>query len=252
MTGPAAAARAEGATAAEATVGWVAADWAAADPEAAPRPVREELFLLAHDEHRGFRPRVHRPALALGLAAAWIVDLLRAGRLAADASRVSLSDPRGLPPVRDAETAGALAAIRGHGWSLPHPAALRVLAPGLYEAVRDAAVAAGHLTRADRRWRRPAYRLDHPRLAVRARSRARTAATGGDADPAAQALCALVGALGIQDTLYFHLPAAEVRAAVDAATRRLAAADEPAVAALAHVAAAARRAVGDLATAVYR
>jgi hypothetical protein len=36
--------------------------------------VREQLFLLAHDEYREFRPRIHLSALGIGLAGAALID----------------------------------------------------------------------------------------------------------------------------------------------------------------------------------
>ncbi|GAB3860641.1 hypothetical protein GCM10029963_63860 [Micromonospora andamanensis] len=45
-----------------------------------PLPLRDELFLLGHDDDNG-QPYIDRQALALGLAGAVLIDLFLAGRI---------------------------------------------------------------------------------------------------------------------------------------------------------------------------
>jgi hypothetical protein len=73
-----------------------------AGQHAARRCLRDELFLLAHDEHDRWRPRVSTRSLAVGLAGAALVDLLLTGNLRADSGHVTARSRyvrHGLDPI---------------------------------------------------------------------------------------------------------------------------------------------------------
>lgn len=170
--------------------------------------VRDALFLLAHDEYRKFRPRLHPVVLELGLAAGVIVDLVLLGR--ARVTEAGQVFPLGLRPPADHRGADvitwtALAALHAssRGRDLPTvAAAFDVLAPGLTDRTRAHLVACRVLT-PRRRWagrvrygpataNTTAYGFVAPRIVVQDRV----------ADPFGLALCALVQALGLHEALY--------------------------------------------------
>lgn len=111
-------------------------------------PLRDELFLLGHDDDTG-QPHVHRRTLALGMAGAVLIDLFLAGRVTLDPNETTRPAPiaqlrlRIDRPVGDLIADTALASIR-----YAHPTAtvkpwLRDFADDLYERTRAGLLAAG-------------------------------------------------------------------------------------------------------------
>ncbi|TDC84706.1 GPP34 family phosphoprotein [Micromonospora sp. KC606] len=218
-------------------------------------PLRDELFLLGHDDDTG-HPHIHRQALALGLAGAVLIDLYLAGRV--------VLGPTGDNPTRDrwlrlhtdrtVDDLIADAATTSIRHARPAPLLrdwLRGFSDDLYERTRAGLVAAGILRHHTRRRlgglvRADTYLTTDTKWPVVARARLRYLATGHEQpDNHTAALAGLVAVLGLTDHLYLHddthtlttrlktiaaqhhRPVRDITAAVDAA-------------------------VGDLATTVYR
>ncbi|MEU5726778.1 GPP34 family phosphoprotein [Micromonospora sp. NPDC047738] len=218
-------------------------------------PLRDELFLLGHNDDTG-QPHIHRQALALGLAGAVLVDLFLADRIVLDPHDDRPAGERWLrlhtdQPVGDLIADTALAAIR-YGRTAPSVKGfLRGFSPDLYERTRAGLVAAGVLRHSTRRRlgglaRTDTYLATDTKWAVVARARLRYLATGRDQpDNHTAALAGLVATLGLTEHLYLdddtttltarlktiagqhHRTVRDITAVVDAA-------------------------VGDLATATYR
>ncbi|SCG60457.1 GOLPH3/VPS74 family protein [Micromonospora humi] len=220
-------------------------------------PLRDELFLLCHNDDTG-QPHIHRRALALGMAGAVLIDLFLAGRIAltdttgdagpAGGQRIRPHLDR---PVGDLIADTALTSVR---YADPVPTVrgwLAWFADDLYERARAGLHAGGILHRATRRRlaglaRTETYLATDTKWAVVARARLRYLAAGRDQpDNHTAALAGLVAVLGLTEHLYLgedtttltahlraiaaqhHRPVRDITAAVDAA-------------------------VGDLATATYR
>ncbi|MGK5675638.1 GOLPH3/VPS74 family protein [Micromonospora sp. URMC 106] len=218
-------------------------------------PLRDELFLLAHNDDTG-QPHIHRQALALGLAGAVLIDLFLAGRITLDPKDDRPAGDRWLrlhtdQPVGDLIADAAIASIR-HGRAAPTLKVwLRGFADDLYERTRAGLVAAGILRHTTRRRlgglaRTDTYPATDNKWAVVARARLRYLAAGREQpDNHTAALAGLVAVLGLTAHLYLdddtttltahlktiagqhHRPVRDITATVDAA-------------------------VGDLATATYR
>ncbi|MBM0256498.1 GPP34 family phosphoprotein [Micromonospora sp. 4G55] len=219
-------------------------------------PLRDELFLLGHDDDTG-QPHIHRQALALGMAGAVLIDLFLAGRVILDPhddtrpashQRLRLRIHR---PVGDLIADTAISSIRYAHPAPPLPGWLRGFADDLYERTRAGLVAAGILRHTTRRRlgglvRAEVYRASDSKWAVVARARLRYLAAGREQpDNHTAALAGLVAVLGLATHLYLdddtdaltahlktiadqhHRPVRDITAAVDAT-------------------------VGDLATATYR
>jgi len=219
-----------------------------------PLPLRDELFLLGHNDDTG-HPHIHRQALALGLAGAVLTDLYLAGHIdLGDETRTA--DQRWLRPhidrpVGDLIADTALTSIRYARTQPSLKGFLRGFSIDLYERTRAGLVAGGILRHASRRrlgglMRADSYLPVHSKWSVVARARLRSLATGyQQPDNHTAALAGLVAVLGLTEHLYLgddtttltthlktiadqHLhPVRDITAAVDAA-------------------------VGDLATAAYR
>ncbi len=221
-----------------------------------PLPLRDELFLLGHNDDTGHL-HIHRQTLALGLAGAVLIDLFLAGRIILDSTDDTCpTGERWLrlhhdQPVGDLIADTALTAIR-HGRTAPQMRAfLRGFSNDLYERTRAGLVAAGILRHTTRRRlgglaRTDTYLATDTKWAVVARARLRYLATGREQpDNHTAALAGLVATLGLAEHLYLgddtttlterlktiagqhHRSVRDITAAVDAA-------------------------VGDLATAAYR
>ncbi|WBB56317.1 GPP34 family phosphoprotein [Verrucosispora sp. WMMD573] len=218
-------------------------------------PLRDELFLLGHNDDTG-HPHIHRQALALGMAGAVLTDLFLAARIALDDSedarpageqRIRLHRDR---PVGDLIADTAIASVR---YANPAPTLrgwLTWFAVDLYERTRAGLHAGGILHRTSRRRlgglaRTDVYLATDSKWAVVARSRLRYLAAGREPpDNHTAALAGLVTVLNLTAHLYLddtnavtgqlraiaeqhHRPVRDITSAVDAA-------------------------VGDLATAAYR
>lgn len=217
-------------------------------------PLRDELFLLGHNDDTG-QPHIHPRALALGMAGAVLIDLFLAGRIALDDTEDTRPGGRRLwlrhdRPVSDLIADTAITSVRHanpaptlRGW-------LTWFADDLYERTRAGLHAGGILHHTSRRrlgglTRTDVYLATDTKWAVVARSRLRYLAAGREPpDNHTAALAGLVAVLGLTTHLYLddtttvitqlraiaeqhYQPIRDITAAVDAA-------------------------VGDLATAAYR
>ncbi|MEU1969422.1 GPP34 family phosphoprotein [Micromonospora sediminicola] len=217
-------------------------------------PLRDELFLLGHNDDTG-QPHLHRQALAVGLAGAVLIELVLAGRVVLDSEDRSAGE-RWVRlyvdrPVGDLIADTALASIRHARTAPPLRTWLREFADDLYERTRAGLVAAGILRHTTHRrlgglLRAEAYLPTDTRWSVVARARLRYLAAGREQpDNHTAALAGLVAVLNLTSNLYLdddttaltghlrtiaaqhHRPVRDITTAVDAA-------------------------VGDLATAAYR
>ncbi|MEV4494565.1 GPP34 family phosphoprotein [Micromonospora arborensis] len=217
-------------------------------------PLRDELFLLGHDDDTG-HPHVHRRTLALGLAGAVLIDLYLAGRVTLDPNDDTrpASHQRIHPHVDrlvgDLIADAATATIRH-----THPplrAWLRGYSDDLYERTRAGLVAGGILRHHTRRRlggliRADTYLATDSKWAVIARSRLRYLAAGREQpDNHTAALAGLVADLGLTSHLYLDDDITTLTARLKAIAGQH---YEP----VRDITAAVDAAVGDLATAAYR
>jgi len=219
-----------------------------------PHLVREQLFVLAHDEHRGgWKERLHQPALSVGLAGAAIIDLLIDRRVHLVNQAVTVTDLYDRSVTGDAVTDGVLGLVRQR--SLPLPAILDRVAGGMYERTRGGLVHRGVLV--EKPLRVLGVRLSdrvvlaHEYIAIRNRAKVVRRADGRDGPtPAADAMCVLLLALGMQDCLI--LPREEADRGLNLVLQQMQATEVPEHRLLAHdiieVAEAVQYAVHDLAT----
>ncbi|TDC58602.1 GPP34 family phosphoprotein [Micromonospora sp. KC207] len=218
-------------------------------------PLRDELFLLGHDDDTG-KPHIHRQALALGLAGAVLIDLFLAGRIVLGPNDDRPGTHRWLrlhagQPVGDLIADTALATIRHARAAPPVKVWLRAFADDLYERTRAGLVAAGILRHTNRRRlgglaRTDTYLATDTKWVVVARARLRYLAAGHDQpDNHTAALAGLVATLGLTDHLYLHDDTA-------ALTARLKTIAEQHHRSVRDITAAVDAAIGDLATATYR
>ncbi|MFC0099226.1 GPP34 family phosphoprotein [Micromonospora marina] len=221
-----------------------------------PLPLRDEVFLLGHNEDTG-QPHVHRQALALGMAGAVLIDLFLAGRVVLDPN--DTTRPSGDPrlhlhadrPVGDLIADTALASIRHATMPPPLRGWLRAFSDDLYDRTRAGLLAAGILHHQQRRRlaglvRADAYLPSHSRWQIIPRSRLCALAQGREQpDNHTAALAGLVAVLGLSDWLYLDDDTATLP------TRLRTVADQHYLPVRA-VTAAVDALVGDLATAAYR
>ncbi|MEU8082546.1 GPP34 family phosphoprotein [Micromonospora sp. NPDC049101] len=220
-------------------------------------PLRDELFLLGHDDDSG-QPQIHRQALALGLAGAVLIDLVLAGRVAFDPA--DGDDQPGAErrlwlrlhePFGDLIADSALSSIQ---YARPAPSLrgwVRGFAGDLYERTRAGLVAGGILRHQQRRRfgglaRSDRYLLVDVKWPIVARARLHYIATGRDQpDNHTAALAGLVTTLGLLNHLYLADDIAVLAAQLHAIAERH---YQP----VRDITAAVDAAVGDLATAAYR
>ena len=219
-------------------------------------PLRDELFLLGHDDDTG-QPHIHRQALALGLAGAVLIDLFLAGQIALDTTddtgpggeqRLRMHLDR---PVGDLIADTALASIRYARPTPPLRGWLRGFAADLYDRTR-AGLHAGGILRHDVRRRLGGlartnrYLPTDVKWPVAARARLHYITTGrSQPDNHTAALGGLIATLGLTNHLYL----ADDTAALTVQLRTIAAQHHQQVR---DIIAAVDAAVGDLATAAYR
>lgn len=173
--------------------------------------VRDALFLMAHDEYRGFSSRLFPAVLELGLAAATLIDLILLDRARMGThGNVYPVDGR---PMNDVVSQGAWERLRvatpplaGQSWpgsgTLAVHTAFEVLAPGLIERTRAHLVACGTLVAHRRRLGRVRYAPASATTTAAGITPPRITILDGTLDPQGLALCALVQALQIHDALY--------------------------------------------------
>jgi len=216
-------------------------------PDPDPPSVRERLFLIAHDEDKNFRPRLHLPALGIGLAGAAVIDLLIANRVRITDGRADLTDYFDHSTTGDPVTDHVLRAVRALTPRPPLPALLTLLGPDLYERTLGQLVAAGVLLRAGRRLR-AVYRPADIATLVRIRGKVRYRLNGDqDNNVVTDALCAVVSALQLHDCLLFFLSTGEIEALMRPVIQRIPklAADQASLAAIPDVAVAVQHAAAD-------
>jgi len=218
-------------------------------------PLRDELFLLGHNDDTG-HPHIHRQALALGLAGAVLIDLFLAGRILLDPTDDRPAGERWLrlrtdQPVGDLIADTAIAAIRHRRTPPPAKAFLRTFSEDLYERTRAGLVAAGILRQHTRRRlaglaRTDTYLPTDTKWPVIARARLRYLAHGREQpDHHTAALAGLVATLGLTEHLYLDDDTTTL-------TTRLTTIASQHHQTVRHITAAVDAAVGDLATATYR
>ncbi|MFF4879472.1 GPP34 family phosphoprotein [Micromonospora sp. NPDC000668] len=219
-------------------------------------PLRDELFLLGHDDDTG-QPHVHRQTLALGMAGAVLIDLFLAGRVTLGSNETTRPAPvahlrlRLDRPVGDLIADTALASIR-----YAHPTAtvkpwLRGSADDLYERTRAGLLAAGILHHHARRRlagliRADTYLPTDTKWTVVPRARLRYLAAGREPpNDHTAALAGLVAVLGLTPHLYLDED-------TTALTARLKTVADQHYRQVRDITAAVDAAVGDLTTAAYR
>ncbi|MEV5695316.1 GOLPH3/VPS74 family protein [Micromonospora globbae] len=218
-------------------------------------PLRDELFLLGHDDDTG-HPHIHRQTLALGLAGAVLIDLFLTGRITLDPTDDRPAGERWLrlhtdQPVGDLIADTAIAAIRHRRTPPPVKAFLRTFSTDLYERTRAGLVAAGILRQHTRRRlaglaRTDTYLPTDTKWPVIARARLRYLAHGREQpDHHTAALAGLVATLGLTEHLYLDDDTTTL-------TTRLTTIAGQHHQTVRHITAAVDAAVGDLATAAYR
>ncbi|MGC5288846.1 GOLPH3/VPS74 family protein [Micromonospora sp. DT231] len=217
-------------------------------------PLRDELFLLGHDDDTG-HPHVHRQALALGLAGAVLIDLYLAGRVTLDSNaEARAAGHQRIHPHIDRPTGDMIADAAAATIRNAHPLLrmwLRGFSDDLYDRARAGLFAGGILRQHTHRRlggliRAHTYLPTDSKWAVIARSRLRYLATGHEQPNGhTAALAGLVADLGLTHHLYLDddTPAMTSRLKAIAAQHYQPVRD---------IIAAVDAAVGDLATAAYR
>jgi hypothetical protein len=233
-----------------------------------PLCVRDALFLLAHDEYRGFRTRLHPAVLDLGLAAAVLSDLVLLDRVGLAASGYVYVTAHAA--AGDVVTQGGLETLIAAGREVNRApgtneqngsaapsggmlsvlGAMDVLAPDLTSRTRALLVASGVLAIERRRFGRTRYGPSGDGVMAGAWMPARRVIQDGQSDEVGLALCALVQALGLHDALYLD-DRARLDPQLTAVVEALRAA-EPPYSDLATIADTLRGAVEERAVAVYR
>ncbi|GIF04860.1 GOLPH3/VPS74 family protein [Actinoplanes siamensis] len=167
-----------------------------------PTLVREQFFLLAHDETKHMRPRLHVPSLAAGLAGATVMDLLISQRVTVESGTV-VPDWFQRETTGDPVTDDVLALIMEKAPGPALPVLIRAAAPGLYERTTAALVHKGVMVEGPpRRFRKREYEIADEGVAVRVRAKVGYRIDGRDAPtPEADCLCALVAVLGLHSAL---------------------------------------------------
>ncbi|XBP96598.1 GPP34 family phosphoprotein [Micromonospora sp. CCTCC AA 2012012] len=219
-------------------------------------PLRDELFLIGHDDDTG-RPHLHRQALAAGLAGATLIDLFLTGRVRLDPTDTDLPAPEQRlylhthQPVGDLIADAALTTLRHTLGAPPLKTWLRGFTDDLYERTRAGLVTAGILRQHHHRRLGGLFRIDtwlitHTRWAVVPRARLCYLAAGREPPTNhTAALAGLVAVLGLTPHLYLDADTATLAARL----RAVAARHHPTVQA---ITTAVDAAIGDLATATYR
>ncbi|MEV6350854.1 GPP34 family phosphoprotein [Actinoplanes sp. NPDC051851] len=169
-----------------------------------PILVREQFYLLAHDESRHMRPRLHVPALSAGLAGATVMDLMIAQRVTVETGTVH-ADRYARDSTGDPVSDDVLALIMDAQLAPSLPDLIRGAMPGLYERTTAALVHKGVIAEksSTSRWRRAKeHDLSDPGIAVRVRAKVGYRIEQRDGpSPDADSLCALVAALGLHGAL---------------------------------------------------
>lgn len=178
--------------------------------------LREQVWLLAHDEQYDLRPRIDVRALGIGLVAAVLVDLLLQERIYVQQGLIYTNRERSGPAV-DPIATDILSSI-----GEDHPPRVAEVVRGargdlpddgqnpyqrLYERTLAGLVAAGHLLEQRRRLRTTRHQFTDSHLVtpIRASLRHRLVMDPRKqpVDPAVDCLCALVLSLNLHRTMVF-------------------------------------------------
>ena len=132
--------------------------------------LREELFLLGHDEEQRFRSMIHSAALSVGLAGASLATLLIAGRARMSDGHLIALDRTDHTPTGDARADSAVRLLGGTRAAWPVAELLTTLTADLYDLTRDSLVASGVLQTFPRRFGigRTGLGLTDPATTIRA------------------------------------------------------------------------------------
>jgi hypothetical protein len=210
-------------------------------------PLRDELYLLAHDDDTG-KLHIHSQSLGVGLAGAVLIDLFLSGWVGIEGERIRV---RRRGQVGDPIADTALAALRQARTTLTLKMWLHGLGGDLYERTCAGLVSVGVLHRVSRRRlaglvRSDTYLAADTRYTVTARASIRYLANGHEQpNDHSAALCGLVAVLGLESFLYLDESGARLRARL----RDIASGHHPDVR---DILAVVDAVVGDLATAIYR
>lgn len=171
--------------------------------------LRDDLFLLAHDDGRLM---ISEPAISAGLAGAILVDLLLSGRVAVVGGRLSVVDSA---TTKDLECDATIEAIAANDAPTGPRAWVAWISDGVYERTADTLESAGMITRTTvrRLGVLPVTRCvptdDDDLVRLRARLRYGVHSTQ-PADPATAALAGLVRALRVHRALLLSMPGNEL------------------------------------------
>jgi Golgi phosphoprotein 3 (GPP34) len=172
--------------------------------------VRDELFLLAHDDDG--RALVAESHLSSGLAGATLVGLLLDSAVAVFGGRLEVLDAK---PTGDDETDATVAAIAANTAPCGPRAWVSWISHGAYERVAEAMERDGLIRRSHQRRLGlvPVTRCvaGNPDDLVRIRSRLRYAVMARELpEPATAALCALVRVLRLEAALLLSMSTADL------------------------------------------
>ncbi len=236
--------------------------------------VRDQLWLLGHDDYGDLRPVIDKRALDIGLAAAALVDLLLHDWIEVKHGLIYLTpDAPGVyrsseahAPAQD-PIGGEILSLLGSG---PAPRLAEVLHEArvelfgkprtpfqrLYQRTRDGLVRAGHLGVEHRRVRGNLYYLNDSELLAKIRgdfSHRLAMYPKGGADLAMDSLFALVGALNLHSKLPMPYGPGEADSILLAITEQIPqrAGQGSPLTVVPHLARLVRTTVGDLATAAF-
>lgn len=233
---------------------------------------RDGLFLLAHDEDHGWRPRIHVSTLAVGLAGADLIDLCIGREVSVRDGAVKLGS--GFDLGLEHQRANQERLLAGTGPARPlieylvaAQAWVRVrnvitaAAHGLYERTQQQLIDTGLLAEHKGLLGRRRYEPTDPNLmsrSVRVLPRDRTRSVGTNTGMYApsletDSLCALLGLLRLEDTLYLlGYSTAHVQRQLAAVTHQLTVdADDRAIG-ITQILTAAETVIADVAVSVYR
>lgn len=183
------------------------------------RSLRDDLFLLAHDD--GGRLVVPKADLGAGLAGATLIDLLQTKRVAVVSGRLDVVDPS---PAGDAEMDATIDAIAANTAPCGPRAWVSWISHGAYERVAEAMTEAGVVRRTTTRRLGlvPVARcwpVDEEDL-VRVRARVRYAIHGRELpDPPTAALCGLVRVVRLESALLLSMPTEDLLDGLERVTR---------------------------------
>lgn len=161
--------------------------------------LRDQLWLLGHDESRDLQPRIGARALSVGLAGATITDLLISNHLVLHQGHV-YPNVRGRPA--DPVAAAVLETIRGLSQAPLLGDVLREPIPRFAQRIHALLVATGTIYKERRALRGARYRLVDDNSVAWIRSEFVRRLYRFDINvPAVEALCALVWALNLHAAL---------------------------------------------------